>query len=533
MKAITQWPRLLAHILRRDRIFLPVWLGAVIAFSVFFVPTIAELLGTEEEMTALAEMMTNPAMVAMCGILYGDTPSVGIIFTQLMIVWSAVLVAVMNILIVIRHTRTDEDEGRQEVVRSLPVGRGAHLVAVAVLMVGINLALAIVAGLIMPAFGVESIDLAGSLVYAAALGGCGLFFAGLTMAAGQLLHSARSVTGAMMAVMGGFYMLRAYGDVGSEPAAWMSPFGLIQRAYPFYTNQWGPVVILVGIGLGLMVAALALNRLRDLGQGLLPVRAGRHAHASKLLGGEWGLAWRLNRGTIIGWGVGFAVIGAMYASALDGMEEFVLSNPIYQAMMGIGATTTDIMAPVVTTFLLINALLGAIPVLMVANALNSEESKGRMDYVISKKVSRTRVFAGYAVLVMITAVAMQLLTALGFWPVADWALEDPLPASLIFKVAFNFGPALVFLGGLVLFLVGWAKKFTWIGWGYVVASFLLVMLGGILNLPRWVSRLTPYGLLPRWPMEEFSWLPWLGLMVAGIGLSVLGAVGYRRRDIIT
>jgi len=533
MRLVAQWPRLLGHILRRDKVFLPVWIIAVALFCTVFVPFIDEIAGTPEQMSVLAEMMKNPAMVAMCGIMYSDDYTIGVMYTQLMIVWSALLVAVMNILIVIRHTRTDEDEGRLEVIRALPVGRLANLAAVGVLMIAINLVLSVVTGFGMAAFGVVTIDLAGSLVYAAALGACGLFFAALTMFVVQVFHSGRSATGFALAALGALYLIRAYGDVSSETVANLSPLGLMQRTKPFVTNDWWPVVVMVVVSLALMTLGLVLNRLRDLGAGLLPQLRSRRVHASAFLSGEWGLTWRLTRGTIVAWLITVFVFSAAYGTVMGDMQSFVNSSPLYQHMIGVDPSSPDIIGPLVTTLSLIIGMIGTIPVLTTAFKLRSEEVRGRMDYVVGKTVSRLRLYAGYAGLAVTVAVVAQVLNAFGFWMVATSVMANPVSISLVFKIAFNYLPALLFLGGLGMFLVGWAKKLTWVGWAYLVASFLVVYMGGMVEVPRWVMRLTPFGLLQRWPLEEFSWWPWIGLMAAAVVLVAGGAFGYRRRDLGT
>ena len=525
-----QWTHLFRLILKRDRWFLPSWIIGVLLFCISFVPAMPSIAGTAEELAVLGEMMKNPALIAMCGILYGEETTLAIIYTQMMFVFSTIFAIVMNILIVIRHTRTDEDEGRLEVIRALPTGRLANLTAVAVLVVGINLILAVLTGFGMAAFGVETFTLAGCLVYAAALGACGLLFAAITMVVVQFVQTSRSAIGVSMVLLGGAYVLRAYGDVRSETAAQISPLGLIQRTYPFYENQWWPVVVLVLIGVVLIVVSIALNSLRDLGLGLLPTLGLRRAHAPRTLSGEWGLSWRLTRGTILACAVTIFILSAGYGSVMGDMEGFIMSNPLYQNMMGIGADTVDIVGPVVTMLIIIMAIVGIVPVLTTAYKLSSEENKGRLDYVLGKSVSRYRLYAGYAILVVIVSAVMMALTALGFWVAAAYVMDEPVGMELIAKVAFNFYPSMFVMGGLGLFLVGWAKRFTWIGWAYAVFAFLLTYIGGMMDLPRWVQRLAPFGLLQRYPTEPFSWWPWLGLMVAGIILGLLGAVGFRRRD---
>jgi len=400
-------------------------------------------------------------------------------------------------------------------------------------MIGINLILTVMMGFGMASFGVDSIDLKGSLAYALAMGGCGLFFAALTMVVVQLNQSTRGAIGASMTILGVFYVVRAYGDVSSEAVALMSPLGIIQRSLPFYRDEWWPGLVLCGISVLLGVVAFVLNFRRDLGQGLLPQAHLRRAHAPRLLSDEWGLAWRLTRGTVFAWSLTVLILAMAYGSVMGEMEDFVKSSPIYEQMMGVGAGSTDIVGPVIAMLVMIMGLIGTIPILTTAYKITSEERKGRMDYILGKTVSRTRLFMGYALLAACTAVVMMILTAVGFYVVAVFVMTDSLSFTMVVKVAFNYGPALLAMGGLGLFITGWAKKAPWIGWGYLVVCFLAVYMGGMVDLPRWAQRLTPFGLLQRWPTESFSWWPWIGLVIAAIVLTAAGAVGFRRRDVTT
>jgi ABC-2 type transport system permease protein len=66
---------------------------------------------------------------------------------------------------------------------------------------------------------------------------------------------------------------------------------------------------------------------------------------------------------------------------------------------------------------------------------------------------------------------------------------------------------------------------------YLAVSFLLVYLGGTLNIPAWVPKLSPFGLLPRYPVDAFSAPTWLALVAVALALGALGCLGYRRRDV--
>jgi ABC-2 type transport system permease protein len=530
MMDITNWRELLRFAIRRDRWYLVAWVVGIAALGTLFVPVFPSLAGSNAEISVLSEMMENPAMVALCGAKYGDAYTLAIMYTQMMLIWVALTVAVFNIFLVIRHTRADEEAGRLEVVGSLPVGRSANLASVAVLALAANLVIGILVGFGQAAFGVETIDLAGSLTIGAALSACGLVFAALALVIVQVTQASRGATGTAMALLGLAYLVRAGGDVSAPAAALASPLGIIEKTEPFYANRLWPIGLLLGISLVLAAVAFALGRVRDLGLGMLPQRAG-HAHAPRSLSGEWGLSWRILRGTLIAWAIAVFVCAAAYGSIMGDMQTFVESSDVYQQVLGVHPGDADLAGPVTATLLLIMAIIGAIPVIIAVNKLASEEKKSRLDPILGAAVSRGRLFCGYALIAGITGVVMMVLSGLGFGLVAQVVMDNPIPLSTVLKAAANYTPALLFTAGLGLAIVGFAKRLTALNWLYLVASFFMVYLGGIVSMPRAAIRATPFGLLQRWPLEQFSLWPDAVLVVLAIVLTGLGLAAYQRRDI--
>src|SRR5690606_23353 len=130
---------LIRFVLRRDRLRLPIWLVSFAAISAISALAFVGLYQNAEERQAMAETMRNPAMTAMVGPGYGlDNYTVGAMTAHEMLLMTAVVVGLMNILLVIRHTRTDEEDGRIELVRSLPVGRLSNLSSTLLVMAGAN-----------------------------------------------------------------------------------------------------------------------------------------------------------------------------------------------------------------------------------------------------------------------------------------------------------------------------------------------------------------------------------------------------------
>jgi ABC-2 type transport system permease protein len=517
-------------ILRRDRLWLALWAGGLLVLGTFFAPLIVDVVGDAAAQAALKDALSNPAMVALCGLAYGDEYSYGAMYAQFMLVWAALGFAVMNIMFVVRHTRRDEEEGRDEMVAALPVGRGARLFAALVVACAVDVLLAVLTGTGIALFGVETLDLAGSLVFGCALGANGMVFAGTAALFAQLFSTARSATGASLAVLGAAYLLRAVGDVGSEALARISPLGLVERSEAYVGNHLWPELVLVLAALALCAAAFLLGAQRDSGRGIVPARAGR-AHASAFLRGELGLAWRLSRGMALAWAAVVLVFAAAYGSVFNDLDSFVASNSMYQAMLGVGADKSDLMSPVIATMTLIMSVMATIPVIAVTLRLRAEEGKSRMEQLLAGSVSRVRLIVCEVTVAVLLAVVLQLLSALGMWGAAVMVMDDAGGLALYLASAMSFLPAMLVFVGLGVLLVGIAPRLSALIWAYLVYAFFVAFLGDVFALPAWAENISAFGLLPRYPAAEIEPVRIAALCAASALLAAAGAVAYRRRDL--
>ena len=99
---------LLRFALRRDRVVIPVWV-AVDALMVLSMPnTLKGLYGTPAERAGLAgQIATDASLRAMVGPVLGE--SLGALTAWRVGVYAGLLAAVMSLLVVVRHTRDEED----------------------------------------------------------------------------------------------------------------------------------------------------------------------------------------------------------------------------------------------------------------------------------------------------------------------------------------------------------------------------------------------------------------------------------------
>lgn len=313
---------LLRLALRRDRLMIPAWVLAL-GLSVAAIGSSFEAVyDTAAQRAGLAASMNhNGSMRALYGPVFND--SVGGLVAWRMAGLGAVLAAVMSLLIVVRHTREEEETGRQELLSAAMVGRRAPLTAALLTALGAN---ALLAALIAGGSALSGRPAAGSLALGLAIGGTGALFAGLAAIAAQLTESARLAKGLTGAVLGLAFALRAAGDAATaaatSPLTWASPIGWVENLRPYAGERWWVLLLFLAATALTASAAYVLTARRDLGMSFLPARPGP-AVAPRSLSGPFGLAWRLQRTTRLGWTSGFLCAGAVFGGIAKGASDLV------------------------------------------------------------------------------------------------------------------------------------------------------------------------------------------------------------------
>ncbi|MGO4890362.1 ABC transporter permease [Anaerobacillus sp. MEB173] len=520
---------LAAFIFRLDRIRILLWIIGLTFFTLIVPLSFMGLYGSQQERDVMAQTMVNPAMTAMVG--PGDLANytIGAMTAHQMLLMTAAVVGLMSILLVARHTRGDEEDGRLEMIRSLPTGRLSYLNATLVVITGTCVALTLINGLGLYALGIESMDLEGSLLYGVALGVTGLFFAGVTAIFAQLSESSRGTIGYSIAVLLIAYLVRAITDVSNESLSWISPLGWVTKAEVYSANNWWPIGLMFGASLLLFLTANYLNAIRDLDRGFLPSKPGRK-YASSFLQSPIGLALRLQRTGLIAWAIGMFVLGASYGSVLGDLEAFFADNEMMMQLLqpAEGVTLTEQFIPML---MIVISLLATIPPVMAMNKLRGEEKKERIVHLLGRAVSRKKLLGSYLCIAIINGFVMISLAALGLWSAGTAVMEGGLSFAMIFGAALSYYPAMLVMISIAVFLIGVLPKFTNFIWFYVFYSFIVLYLGGLFQFSEWVGKMSPFGHVPQAPIEEFSIMTLMLLCMVAFVLFVIGFVGYNHRDI--
>ena len=511
--------------IRRDRVRIAVWVVAIGFFVVLSAVSVKGLFPTQHDLDVAAQAEKSAAAIIFNGPPLALTTIGGQVAYQLS-TFELIVVGLMSSLMIGRLVRGEEESGRLELVRSLPVGAHAPTAAALVIVAGMDVAVGVVTTGSLLALGLPA---AGSVVLGVAVALSGLLFAAIAMVMSQVTENTRVVHGVTGVILGVSFIVRGVGDVGDGRWSWLSPIGWAQKTRPFAGETWWPLLLLVAVTAGGAVLAARLSTRRDLGGALVHPRRGP-ATADDSLGRPFGFALRLHRGTIAGWAAGVFAMGIAYGSIGDTVDQYVKDNKTMAKLLETtgGANITDAYFATAITF---TALLVAGYALQAALRPRTEEAADRTDPVIATGVSRRRwLLSHVAAMVM----GSTLVTAGG--SVATGATYGIVTGhwsnvAHITLAGFAYLPAVWLLASIAVALYGTVPGAALLAWAALGWCVAVGVLGDLLGMPMWLRDISPLQNTPRVPAASWSAVPLLAITAVAVGLLVAGVAGFDRRDL--
>lgn len=531
MTALVGTGRLIRLVLRRDRAVLPlwvIWLGIIgpIAASAFrgLYPTDAALAVAGRGFAA------NPAFRTMFGPVFSLDLG-GLTAWRLSIVM--VVAAVVSALVVIRHTRVEEESGRRELVGSTVVGRHAPLVAALVVVMGADLVLGTITTAALIG---QGLDPAGSIALGAELAVTGILFAAVGAMAAQLTESSGAARGIALGTIALAYAVRAAGDAASPVAwlAWVSPLGWVQRVQAFAPEgeRWWLLAATVLLVVAVILATAAVASRRDVGGGLLRPRPGP-ATAAPRLRTAFALAWRLHRGLVAGWSVAFVVLGTLYGSVAPSVADMLRDSPdMMEIFARLGGTTEVIVDRFLAAVGGIFGLIASGYAVQASLRMRVEEESLRLDPVLATATSRASwVTAQIAMALLGPVVALTAAgTAAGVaFGIASGDVGGQVPRLV--ATALVQVPAVWLLASVAIVLFGRAPRQATAAWGVYGGVVFITFFGALLRFGQWFLDLSPFTHVPALPAAGIEIPPLAGLTGLALLLVAAGFTGFRRRDL--
>ncbi|WP_329108757.1 anibiotic ABC transporter [Micromonospora sp. NBC_01699] len=541
MSALTGTARLTRLALRRDRAQLPIWILSTTLLAAITLAAVSDQYPTEaDRISVLRTAVQTPALLMLRAAPTGASTGEMAMFS--MLAFLAVLAGFMSTLAVVRHTRQNEETGRTEMIGATVVGRHASLAAALIVTVVANAVLAVLVALVLVGAGEP---VAGSVAVGLAVAAAGLAFASVAAVAAQFSGTSRGANGISAAVIGAAYLVRGLGDAFGEIlpngysmtsgwASWLSPIGWTMRVRPFAGERWWVLALPLALAVALVGLALALTVRRDVGTGLLADRPGPARAAWQLLS-PVGLAWRLQRGTLIGWAVAITVTGVGVGSIGSAVEDGLGANTgAVRTINNLGGGGAG--ALIDAFFAAMMAIVGALVAGYLVQALlrlRAEESGGRAEVVLATATGRLRWLGGHllvavvgaAVLLGLAGVSMGLAYGLGVGDVGGELAE-------LTGAAYVQLPSALILAGFVVAVFGLLPRLAvGLAWFGFTLCLLLGQFGALLNLPAAVRDLSPFSHVPAVPSVALTVTPLVVLSAVAAVLGAAGLVLFRRRDL--
>jgi ABC-2 type transport system permease protein len=297
--------------------------------------------------------------------------------------------------------------------------------------------------------------------------------------------------------------------------------------YAFSGLRWWPALLLLVAALGAVAAAYAVFERRDFGGGVLAARPGP-ARGTSRLGTPFGLAWRLQRGSVLGWSIGLAFTGVAYGSIGDSAGDLIGDSDAARDLMSAGAS--DLVAGFHAVSMLMLAMLASGFAVSSALRPRGEEDAGRGEPLLATAASRTRWLGGHVAVTVLGTVLV--LGVAGFGLGAGYALVTG-DAAAVWRFTWQtltWLPAVLVMSGLARLLYGVSPRlasFGWLGLGFAV---VVLMLGDALQLPAWLRAVSPFEHLAMVPVAEVDLVAFAGVLGVAALLSATGWLAFRRRD---
>ncbi|MEO3810668.1 ABC transporter permease [Sphaerisporangium sp. B11E5] len=532
MKAFTGTGKLARLILRRDRVLTPIWVLMLGVIPVSYVASINELFPTAQARQGYADASTgNAGFIALYGPLSGS--GVGELTA-----WRAgfipVMIGLFSILTVIRHTRTDEEAGRRELLGATVVGRHAGLAAAVLTTVVANAVLGVVLALGMLGQGLPA---TGSWLFGLEFAVCGWVFTGVGAVAAQLTESAGGARALAIVTLGVAYVLRMTGDVSALSdgplswLTWLSPIGWAQKIAPYSGDTWAPGVLAAAVSVLLVVVAVALSARRDVGAGLLPSRLGP-ASAAPGLRSPLALAWRLHRGLLAGWIATFAVVGVLLGGVADSLGDLMGDSREMKDIMtrlgGVAGLVDSYFSAMMGLFGLIAAAYG----IQATLRLRAEESAGRAEPLLGTAAGRLRWAGSHLVFAALGPAAALVASGLGLGVGYGASAGDVAgQVSRVLPGALVQLPAVWVLTAVSVLLFGLLPRAAAVSWGALVLCLLISLVGGAIGVDQWVLDISPFTHVPHLPGGTVTATPLVLLATLAALLTGTGLAALRRRDV--
>lgn len=468
--------------------------------------------------------------------IFGPSPMIGTpggyMAAHAVGVFGIIIGAVWGLLAGTRLLRGEEEAGRWELLLAGPVTRlRAAGGAVAGLGIGLLTLWAVTAAsyLAIGASPDARFPVSASLFAATATVAAAAVFLATGALCSQLAASRRQAAVLAAAVFGTAYLMRviAYSSSTLHWLRWASPLGWVDELRALTGSR---PLLLIPIAAATAAAAtltIILAGRRDLGASVLAAHDTAPARTRRL-NSPLGLAYRLGRGSILGWSAGLAAGGFIVGLAVKGTDQIWASQTGGVFARLAGARGGAIYLGMI--FLLFAALI-AMAAAGQVSATREEEAEGRLDHLLARPVTRLSWLTARLTVAIAGLITAGLAAGLSTWAGAA-AGGASLSLATMLAAGINLVPAGIFVLGIGTLAHGLAPRLAVTATYLAVAwSFLTEIIGASLGLSHWLLDTSILHHIARAPATPVQWQMAATVTAIGIAAAITGATALTHRDL--
>lgn len=250
-------------------------------------------------------------------------------------------------------------------------------------------------------------------------------------------------------------------------------------------------------------------------------------------------------GAILGWGLGFALLGAFLIPFYNTFAKAVQINLLNQMLkvipkelMVFFGDITAISSPqgylTIEYFSYIPIILGIFAISACSGLLSRDEERGILDITLSHPVKRWQFFLARFIAFTVALILILFIAWLGI-VIPINAGSFPLEATDLARPFVSLFAVLMLFGGIALMFSQFlpsADVASWIAGAYMVTSFFITSLA---RLDKNLEVFDKFSVLKYYQSgDAISGLKWewaLGLLVVALVMAAVGLWQFTRRDI--
>ncbi|MEO6604076.1 MAG: hypothetical protein ABIN55_00550, partial [Aeromicrobium sp.] len=289
---------------------------------------------------------------------------------------------------------------------------------------------------------------------------------------------------------------------------------------------WWPGLLTPIAVIPLCVLALRLFDRRDMGSGVWAAKPGPSRGS---LHSSLGLAWRLQRGTLIGWTIGIALAGLAYGSIGEDVEDLLGDSSFTKETFGqAGGSLVDSFYAVLAMMV---ALMAAGFTISAVLRLRSEESQHFAELQLAAAEPRWRWAASHLSIAVFGTLLVVGAGGLGMGVGFAAVTGDSSAIVRLLVATLSYAVPVLVLAGVAWLAYALRPAWAMLGWAGLGFCVVVMLFGPSLQLPSWLMNISPFEHMAMMPAQDFELAPVAALLAIVAALGAGGMVGLKHRDL--